>query len=467
MKSSNLARILTGFIISIAAILTTGSLAMSNDDTDKRHQEFLDKQFPFIEEGAEPPGRWVEGLGSSKVVISDGHRHWEGPTGWRTRQGKTIVAWSLGKPHEVTNALLPDGTRGDVRRMLDFGFRRRSSGPRRYVYGTIDVRPDDAIFTDAVDQPIYSPPPITDVPNLEAELARDEAFLKSLQNDRFAEAVYAVFVNRDFLKGKDERRWLCGDRQAARLVRDLRGLGESYQDYFLHEFPGIWPDDLPEREAHLRKSIEKLSTPIEAPTFEEAWSQVEKLNRHRAKLYPDLPAPSQEQLNERKKKVRRQLEASAAEFAKRLPEMEAQRKQRLKDLESTLATLLRGDNADVFEELRDHLTRLGWRTETAEDRARAAQTAREVRLAVLREIKTLELRPEGTMPEWARPIGTSRGRGGTGWTTLISVSNDETAEELEARAVGPRLEKLAKSGKITKEEYERLNQSLKGQQGRY
>jgi hypothetical protein len=439
-----------------------GAPAMSGEDADRQRQEFLDMHYPFIEQGAQPPGRWVEGLAAGKVSISDGARHWEGQTGWRTRHGEAIVAWSHGEPKEVHRALYPDGVRGDVRGTLDYGYRRRSGGPKRWVYGTIDVRPDDVIFTDSAEQPTYSPPPLTDVPNLEAELARDEAFLKSLEYDRFAQAVYAVFSDRDFLKATDERRWSCGGRRAARLVRDLRGLGESYHDYYLLEFPGIWPDDRPEREATLRKTIEDLSKPIKMPTFEESWAQREKMHQHRAKLRPDLPQPTQEELSEQKEKIRLQLEAGKAEFTKRLPEMETRRKKRLESSQRLLAELQRAENGDVFDELHRHLTRLGWRTETSADRMKAARKALEVKLAVLREIKVLELRPETAMPEWARSTGKASGRVGSGWTTFIALSGDETKEQLEARDVGPRLEKLARSGKIAKEEYDRLNQRLKG-----
>jgi len=46
--------------------------------------------------------------------------------------------------------------------------------------------------------------------------------------------------------------------------------------------------------------------------------------------------------------------------------------------------------ADVFVALRSHLTRLGWRTQTPDDRARAKQKHERAALAVLQEIKELE-----------------------------------------------------------------------------
>jgi hypothetical protein len=405
---------------------------MGGEDSDKQRQEFLDKHYPFIEQGAEPPGRC-----------------------WRTRHGEAIVAWSHGKPEEVHMALYPDGARGDVRGTLDYGYRRRSSGPKRWVYGTIDVRPDDVIFTDAAEQPTYAPPPLTDVPNLEAELARDEAFLKCLEDDRFAHAVYAVFSGRDFWKGADERRWSCGEKQAAYLVRDLRGLGESYHDYFLLEVDGIWPDDRPAWEAQLRKRIEDLSKPTNVLNYM-SWAQLEEYVQKRIELHPELPRPTPEHMEN----IRVEMEIRKAEITRDLPVMEAQRNERLEQARRDLAEIQRGENGDVFGALRAHLTRLGWRTENAEDRARTAHKIFEARVQILHDIKRLELRAESEMPEWARALGKTSGSVGTGWTTWTAVSADDTEEQRQARDVGPRLEKLARSGKITKEEYDLLRERL-------
>jgi hypothetical protein len=142
-------------------------------DTANR-QEFLDRLYPFIERGQEPPGRYEP---SEKL---GGRLAWQCQMGWRTRHGEAIVIWSLGKPNEVEKARYPDGSQGEARDTLDHGFRRRASGERLWVYGRIDIRPDDVIFIDG-DQPLYQPPPQGEVPNLEADLARDSAFIAAIR----------------------------------------------------------------------------------------------------------------------------------------------------------------------------------------------------------------------------------------------------------------------------------------------
>ncbi len=154
-------------------------------------KEFLDRLYPFLEPGGEPPGRWApnEKLGGGLA--------WQGQMGWRTRNGDAVAIWDLGEPREVENARYPDGTRGEARKTLDHGFRRRptnSGYDRLWIYGRIDIRPDDILFID-VEQPVYQPPPLSDVPNLEADLARDPVFLAAIKDDRFALAVRNVFDN--------------------------------------------------------------------------------------------------------------------------------------------------------------------------------------------------------------------------------------------------------------------------------
>jgi hypothetical protein len=100
-----------------------------------------------------------------------------------------------------------------------------------WVYGRIDIRPDDVIFIDG-DQPVYQPPPQGEVPNLEADLARDSAFLADIRDDRFTLAVLKVFDSRSFYKGQYPRVWSCGLPRCAGLVADLRGRGEIYIDYY-------------------------------------------------------------------------------------------------------------------------------------------------------------------------------------------------------------------------------------------
>jgi hypothetical protein len=188
---------------------------MAEKLSEAEHQAVLDDFYPFIEQGAEPPGRWVPDPNLP------GFQKWLNQADWSTRHGPAVVRWSLGEPIRIESARYPDGSRGLAEHKLDFGWRRRASDGRRWIHGTVDIQPSDVFFLDGT-QPIYRPPASDDVPNLEADLARDTEFLRAIQDDRFANAVYVVFRNRTFYKGSDDRDWSCGDRRAARLVRDLR-----------------------------------------------------------------------------------------------------------------------------------------------------------------------------------------------------------------------------------------------------
>jgi hypothetical protein len=427
---------------------------MNGDEADNEEEQHLNEFYPFREDGAPPPGEWANG-------------RWIEKLGWRTRHGKAIVLWSLGKPSRVTHALYPDGTRGEVQSTQDRGHRRRSNGPLRWLYGTIDVRADDVIFVDTPEQPRYTPPPLTDAPNLEAELARDAPFLQSLGDDRFARTTYWVFRNREFLKGDDERRWICGDRSAARLVRDLRGLGESYQDYFpWTKVDGIWPDDRNLEEARLRKAIDAAARPpLVQPSFEGSWPGAEELRRRRAQDDANKPpmTPEQEQVD--KEVSRRSQETYRAWIASRRQDIDARHKEHLENAQRALAKFYRDaqQNADTFAELHAHLTRLGWRTESAEDREKTARKAMQRAVEVLRDVKRLELRPEAVKPDWARPAEEALSREQKVMRiSRVSEHDKMTMEEREARRVGNRLNKLAVSGRISKEEYETLQARLRG-----
>jgi len=426
---------------------------------DEERQAYLDKQFPFVEAGAPPPGRYIP---DSR---GPGFSTWSGPSGWRTRHGVAAVWWSYGRSFKVEWARYPDGTRGIAQHVLDYGWRRRAGDGRRWVHGTIEIGSDDVVFADG-QQPVYGPPQATGLPNLEADLAHDAEFLNALQDDRFANAVYMVFRNRTFYKGTDERSWSCGDREAARLIRDLRGLGESYQDWFPYgRLDGIYPDDRLEQEAALRKHLEQSSQPLD----------FQQLILH---LVPEA----------HRAEVQRQIEAMRAEFEKRAPAAEAQRLESLERANRALSGL--DENADVFAALHAHLSRLGWRTANAEDRARAERKRIDGGIVLLQDIKEFEKRPDDRTPDWAerlRPRPPAAGddvagplrsldRSRTGaypsivlayrnppGTTPPKIENQMAADEREVRSGGlrKRLDRLAISGRISKEEYDDLSARLR------
>jgi hypothetical protein len=403
---------------------------MDDRDPDDQPKAFQDKHYPFIEQGAEPLGR------SAPDPKLPGSQTWSGQIGWRTRHGSTIVWWSLGKPFKVELARYPDGSLGEANRTLDIGWRRRTPDGRRWIHGSVQIDPDEVTFTDGT-QPSYLPPPQTDVPNLEADLARDPAFLIDVQDDRFANAVYSVF-NRNFYKGDDERAWSCGSRMAARMLRDLRGRGESYQDWFPHgELTGVYPDDRPAREAEFRRIIEQSSQPY---SFD--------------MMIASIP-------EDRRARIQKEFETRRAEFERNLPQLE---EGRLKSLESAKQALAKMDeNVEVFDKLRNHLTRLGWRVENAEDQRRVRMRTIARKVAVLREIKELEHRAVGAIEQWAEPLVEQTGEIGgpvrlVGTQGLVRLSADE--REVILGGAARRLRALATTGRITKLEYEQLRQRL-------
>lgn len=419
---------------------------MSDPSDNANRQDFLDRHYPFIEQGAPPPGQM----------------------GWRSRHGTAVVRWQVGHPVEVRSAAYPDGSRGDVDQVLDHGYRRRATGPRRWVYGNIDIRADDVIFTDRTEQPSYMPPALTDTPDLEADLARDDAFLGALKNDLFAQVVNCIFRDRTFLKNEDERDWTCGDRQAAHLVADLRGLGESYQDYDSGGIvPGTWPDDRPLREVTLRKRVADASQPIRIPEpqvlSDEHWALLQRM----VKLHPKPVEWSPDQERKQKEEFLRQIEAQRVELVRRLPELEAERLHRIANAERALADFLKHENAAVFDALHAHLARLGWRTMNEQDQARMKRRMLEDRLGVLRQVKMLEARRESTPPDWAQSL-TPGDTGVKGTMFLMPSGELENMSDVEREASWPpsalaeRLNTLAVTGRITKVEFDMLQARLAG-----
>jgi hypothetical protein len=391
-------------------------------------QAHIDRYYPFIEQGSEQPG-----------FVADpktGGRRWIGEKSWRTRHGPVVVWWSFGAPFRAESALYPDGSRGVAENKLDIGWRRQARDGRRWIRGVIEILPNEVAFTDG-EQTVYVPPHLTDQPDLEADLARDAEFLKALQDDRFANAVYVVFQNRHFYKGQNPRHSSYGNRQTARLIRDLRGLGESYQDWFPHGWLlGVYPDDRQEREASLRSQIEQFSQPLDFDT-----------------MMLSVTAKSQ------RPEVRKMMEAKRAEFEKQFPKMEEQRIQSLESAKMHLAAL--DENAEVFEAIHGHLSRLGWRSENAQDREQVSRRRRAHGVALLEELRALDDRPEAKPGEWAEPLHQTSLAGPL---SVIRLGSDEglSDAEKEVRNGGLRrkLTQLAVTGRVSKEEYDAFRAKL-------
>lgn len=99
----------------------------------------------------------------------------------------------------------------------------------------------------------------TDAPDLEADLVRDALFREALKDDRFALAVYKLLENQGFYKGADEREWSASFRQVARIVADLRGVGEDYLDFYCNG-PEVVP---PEHDTSFREHLVRLGWRME------------------------------------------------------------------------------------------------------------------------------------------------------------------------------------------------------------
>jgi hypothetical protein len=95
----------------------------------------------------------------------------------------------------------------------------------------------------------------------------------------------------------------------------------------------------------------------------------------------------------------------------------------------------------------------------------------EIGLAVLHDVKELELRPRGQIEEWAEPLRRLHGNN-EGYGRLLErldrirgmVRPGALADEEEVRRgnVGRRLIQLAVSGRITQREYDSLMKRLRG-----
>jgi hypothetical protein len=141
---------------------------------------------------------------------------------------------------------------------------------------------------------------------------------------------------------------------------------------------------------------------------------------------------------------------------RRAAENETRREQQRAALEKAQRDLasFREDhtNEDVFEALRAHLSRLGRRTETEQDRRRAHREWVERTVQLLHEVKELGQRPEATPEAWAVPLR-SRGPifGGVDARELKSMSTDVRA--VESGEVERRLIDLALTGRVSEQEY--------------
>lgn len=162
---------------------------------------------------------------------------------WEIQAGPAVVTTSSGLPETVTNCLFPDGSRGEARISADHRIDpdtfqevtradqriwRRRGADGRYVFGTVRISAEDAVFTDRPDLVRRRKDELT---GLEADLACDPLVLAAVQDKAFAQELYGALCNLTWLK--DAETWECSWRYAGGMVADLRGRNESYLDFYL------------------------------------------------------------------------------------------------------------------------------------------------------------------------------------------------------------------------------------------
>ena len=137
-----------------ASVALPAATAMSQGQLDPaRLRKYLDDHYPFIDQSAEPLGRWAP----SKLHPG---QTWSGKSGWRTRHGDAVVRWDHGKPVHISNARFSDGTEIEAEATMGspLPWRHRLPGePRRWQHGTVEIRPDGVTFTPG-ELPNYEPP---------------------------------------------------------------------------------------------------------------------------------------------------------------------------------------------------------------------------------------------------------------------------------------------------------------------
>ncbi len=181
---------------------------------------------PFAHLLIHEPGK-VEPL----AYVENGY--WLGRKEWKTKHGPAICTWMLYRPISITDALLPDGKRGNVQNIWTSKGWRRQDPAKGYIWGKVDISESDAIFNDH--QEDFKRAFITEIlgsPNLEADLRESEMMLQLIQDDRYAFALNFCFYNTNFIHEQSGQTWKCSMRQAGAIVAELRGLGESYLDFY-------------------------------------------------------------------------------------------------------------------------------------------------------------------------------------------------------------------------------------------
>lgn len=237
-------------------------------------------------QGGEPaPGKWVK---DSKSKTSQ----WSGMVSWLTEHGDAAIEWTLGKPQRIWNARSPDGAVVSFCEVSSPNdpdlWRRPNPSGRGYIAGAVEIKTDGIAFTD---HPSTTPElPAPDPDRLGACLALDGQFLMRIQDDEFAAAVNEYLRNREFRRdATSEGRWALTWRSIGGLVADLRGIGESYLDFYLGD-----RQFRPEHTVEFEEMLERMGWHALTPEEYARDHQVSIAILYEVELRPEGSVPTEE-----------------------------------------------------------------------------------------------------------------------------------------------------------------------------
>jgi len=183
--------------------------------------QIIDPNGPF-------PGCWVEQDGSSTRV-------WKGETAWLTRHGEATVRWLLGRAVTAYHVDIEEGER--IARCEIFSpvdhetWRRPNPNGSGYIIGTLTITDNGILFTDknTLSEQINRGP-------LHEDIQAYPGAADIFRDDGFAAAFNEYSRNADFRRnGTDDPPYSMSWRFIGGLIADIRGIGESYIDFYLDD----------------------------------------------------------------------------------------------------------------------------------------------------------------------------------------------------------------------------------------
>ena len=182
------------------------------------------KDIPVVDVGGPFPGGW-------KLDEESGYRVWKGEMNWVTLHGDAKVRWMLGSPMAAFGAMLRDG--GRIERVETFSpahkdwWRRPNQTGDGYVSGRLSIEQHGVVFTD---EPM---PEVKGRGGLEDDIEAHPKGVELLRDDGFAGALNEYMKNKDFRRdGESDGKWGLSFRSIAGMIAEIRGIGESYTDFY-------------------------------------------------------------------------------------------------------------------------------------------------------------------------------------------------------------------------------------------